>query len=88
MPKRAYLRPLCSQGLTDSRAGEGANVEHRYDIFEVLSAGILALAMELSEARKRMADLPVPAIGGQYLIRDFCSGAVVDYTVSLRPATH
>jgi len=44
--------------------------------------------MELPESRQGMADLPVPAMGGQYLIRDFYSGAVVDYTLSLRPATH
>ena len=66
-------------------------MENRYHIFELRSGGSpqwIDSAMELPESRQGMADLPVPAMGGQYLIRDFYSGAVVDYTLSLRPATH
>jgi len=65
-------------------------MENRFDIFELASAGFpqwVDSAMTLPEAREKMAALPLLATGGQYLIRDFHSGAVVDYTFSVQPAT-
>ena len=65
-------------------------MDARYDLFE-LSPGQFPQwvdsAMELSGAREKMAALPTVAPGGQYLIRDFYSGTVVDYTVSAIPST-
>jgi hypothetical protein len=65
-------------------------MDARYDIFELPPGQFpqwLDSATELSGAREKMAALPTVAPGGQYLIRDSCSGAVVDYTVSANPLT-
>jgi hypothetical protein len=60
-------------------------MEKRYDLFELPPAGFplwIDSASDLSEASEKMLALPAPAPGGEYLVRDFYSGMVVDYTVS------
>jgi len=60
-------------------------MEKRYDLFELPPGGFpqyIDSASDLPEAQKKMQDLPPPALGGQYLVRDFYSGMVVAYTVS------
>jgi hypothetical protein len=57
-------------------------MEKRYDLFELPPAGFpewIDSAGDLSEATQKMQDLPKPAAGGQYLVRDFYSGTVVAY---------
>jgi hypothetical protein len=57
-------------------------MEKRYDLFELPPAGFpewIDSASEFSEATQKMQDLPKPAAGGQYLVRDFYSGTVVAY---------
>ncbi|HEY6290013.1 MAG TPA: hypothetical protein VI455_00400 [Terriglobia bacterium] len=65
-------------------------MEARYDLFELPPGGFpqwIDSAVGLPEAKNKMEGLPQPAPGGQYLVRDFYSGTVVAYTVSLRPPT-
>jgi len=65
-------------------------MEARYDLFELPPAGFpqwIGSAIDLPEAKKKMYDLPQPEVGGQYLVRDFYSGTVVTYTVSLKRPT-
>jgi len=60
-------------------------MDKRYDLFELPPGGFpqyIDSATDLSEAKKKMQDLPQPAPGGQYLVRDFYSGMVVAYTIS------
>jgi len=62
-------------------------MEKRYDLFELPPGGFpqwIDSASDLSEAKKKMSDLPEPAPGGEYLVRDFYSGLVVAYTVPNR----
>jgi hypothetical protein len=57
-------------------------MEKRYDLFELPSAGFpewIDSAGDLFEATEKLRDLPKPAAGGQYLVRDFYSGTVVAY---------
>ena len=59
-------------------------MEKRYDLFELPPAGFprwIDSANDLLEAKKKMRELPDPAPGGEYLVRDFYSGMVVAYTV-------
>ena len=62
-------------------------MEPRYDLFE-LSPGRfpewIGSATDFPEAKSKMDSLPLPAPGGQYLIRDFYSGTIVAYTVGSR----
>ena len=61
----------------------------RYDLFELPPGGFpqwISSAADLPEAKKKMGDLPEPQPGGQYLVRDFFSGAVVAYTISPNPS--
>ena len=63
----------------------------RYDLFELPPGGFpqwISSAADLPEAKKKMDELPRPAQGGQYLVRDFFSGSVVAYTISSSPAQH
>ena len=65
-------------------------MEARYDLFELPPGGFpewIGSAIDLPEAKQKMYDLPKPAPGGQYLIRDLYAGSVVAYTVSLKPST-
>ena len=65
-------------------------MEARYDLFELPPMGSRSGSVRLltcPEAKQKMYDLPKPAPGGQYLVRDFYSGTVVAYTVSLKPPT-
>ncbi|HEY6293584.1 MAG TPA: hypothetical protein VI455_18680 [Terriglobia bacterium] len=58
-------------------------MEKRYDLFELPPGGFpqwIDSASDLPEAKKKMHDLPDPAPGGEYLVRDFYSGMVVAYT--------
>jgi len=62
-------------------------MEKRYDLFELPPGGFpqwIDSASDLSEAKKKMTDLPEPAPGGEYLVRDFYTGLVVAYTVPNR----
>ena len=64
-------------------------MDSRYDLFELAPGRFpewIGSAHDLAEAKKKMEDLPQLAIGGQYLIRDFCSGSVVAYTLSPKPS--
>ena len=63
----------------------------RYDLFELPPGGFpqwISSAADLPEAKRKMNELPDPAPGGQYLVRDFLSGTVVAYTVSPSPTQH
>jgi hypothetical protein len=65
-------------------------MEARYDLFELPPNGFpewIGSAIDLPEAKGKMNDLPKPAPGGQYLVRDFYSGTVVAYTISLSQPT-
>jgi hypothetical protein len=63
----------------------------RYDLFELPPGGFpqwISSAVDLPEAKQKLNDLPEPAPGGQYLVRDFLSGSVVAYTISRQSAQH
>ena len=59
-------------------------MEERYDLFEFPPDAFpkwIGSASNLSEAREKMEKLPLPPPGGEYLVRDFYSGAIVAYTL-------
>ena len=63
-------------------------MEARYDLFELPPGGFpewIGSGIDLPEAKQKMYDLPGPAPGGQYLVRDSYSGTVVAYTVGPKP---
>jgi hypothetical protein len=62
-------------------------MEQRYDLFEFPPDAFpkwIGSASDLPEARKKMENLPPPAPGSEYLVRDFYFGTVVTYTRSER----
>ena len=59
-------------------------MEKRYDLFELPSRGFsqwLDSASNFAEATDKMIALPPPGPGCQYLVRDYCSGKIVAYTL-------
>ena len=60
----------------------------RYDLFELPQDGFprwISSAADLKEAKKQLEALPDPQVGGEYLVRDFCSGSVVAYRAAHLP---
>ena len=59
-------------------------MEKRYDLFELPGRGCprwLDSASNLGKATDKLLALPPPGPGGQYLVRDACSGKIVAYTL-------
>ena len=60
----------------------------RYDLFELPPNSFprwISSAADLKEAKRQLEALPAPELGGEYLVRDFCSGSIVAYRASHLP---
>jgi len=54
----------------------------RFDLFQLPTTGLpqwISSVVDLKEAKRQLEALPDPQVGGEYLVRDVCSGSVVAY---------
>jgi hypothetical protein len=60
----------------------------QYDLFEVVPnqfARWIGAAVNLAHAKERLNDLAQSSSGGEFFVRDFCSGSVVAHTQKPQP---
>jgi hypothetical protein len=60
----------------------------QYDLFEVVPNQFprwIGAAANLAHAKERLKDLAQSSSGGEYFVRDFCSGSVVAHAQKLPP---
>ena len=61
----------------------------RYDLFELPPNGFprwISSAADLKEAKRQLESLPESQLGGEYLVRDFCSRSIAAYKAPHLPA--